>query len=368
MSRWRSLLALGIGLTACTAAAQERYRVDWEEVCAGGTTVLPIGVQVSVSGGACEFPTGPNFYVGQVIVISFSLDPGYGNPEEFLGVSNAGANFGRAYPNPCCPPPFPGASHCCEHTWVMTDDQGRMHWSSWSSLPALGPAPFDGIHRITIDGRPGYISMGDIVFELTTECSVGTGDTDGDGLPDVWEECGLNVGEDGEPETCLVRPCDLSLRDMGADPEHKDLFVEIDWMDAGPHARGHWPRRIGMDRIRESFAKAGINLHLDTGQSSVMDPQTGRRWRSLSRSNSVNHVNKLGNCTNDPEDPVCNPTIWSDFDAIKGANFEKLREPVFRYGLIAHHIDDLGTSGLVRDIPGSDFIVSLGDWHPSGGG
>lgn len=47
-------------------------------------------------------------------------------------------------------------------------------------------------------------------------------DTDGDGLPDVWEKEGLDYDGDGK--------IDVDLPAMGADPNIPDIFVEVDWM------------------------------------------------------------------------------------------------------------------------------------------
>ena len=47
-------------------------------------------------------------------------------------------------------------------------------------------------------------------------------DTDGDGLPDVWEKEGLDYDGDGK--------IDVDLPAMGADPNVPDIFVEVDWM------------------------------------------------------------------------------------------------------------------------------------------
>ena len=67
-------------------------------------------------------------------------------------------------------------------------------------------------------------------------------------------------------------------------------------------------------------------------------------------SNSLGHVDQLGTCTDIIIDPDCIPTIWEKFDVIKngdlplgpGRNFPELREPAFRYGVIAHRIESVG--------------------------
>src|SRR5688572_18708293 len=47
-------------------------------------------------------------------------------------------------------------------------------------------------------------------------------DTDGDSLPDTWETNGYDANGDGV--------IDVDLPALGADPQHKDLFVEMDYM------------------------------------------------------------------------------------------------------------------------------------------
>jgi len=47
-------------------------------------------------------------------------------------------------------------------------------------------------------------------------------DSDGDGLLDSWETTGIDMNQDG-----IV---DLNLSQMGADPNKRDLFLELDWL------------------------------------------------------------------------------------------------------------------------------------------
>jgi len=364
--------------TAKARAYPTVYQLELEDVCAGGKLFPPIGgqggVRVIVSGGTCEPPfwvIAPA-YVGQIISIRFVQDPVVPG-EDFLGVSNVGLNSGgQLFPNPCCP------GICCGAGWTIVDDHGRIGSSTRTVPYVTGGLTFDGIHRVTFDGFPGWVGMGMVFFQLTAPCDAeNEEDTDGDGLPDSWEGCGLNLAADGTTiESCLKPPCDLNLADMGADPMRKDVFVEIDWMRRGPYARGHWPRRVALERIRAAFDAApvwnpdgstGISIHLDAGPHSIMDPATGRQWNELSRSNSLPYIYRLGNCGTSIN-ATCEPSIWADFDAIKAANFERLREPVFRYAVIGHTLDDRLTSGLARGFGTSDVIVSLGDWHISGGG
>ncbi len=90
-------------------------------------------------------------------------------------------------------------------------------------------------------------------------------DSDGDGLYDHWEQDGIDVDFDGV--------IDLDLPAFGAQWDHKDLFVELDWRT------GEEPSRAEINAWKAAFAQApvdaggvsnpstlpGINLWVDTG-------------------------------------------------------------------------------------------------------
>src|SRR5262245_2672397 len=87
-------------------------------------------------------------------------------------------------------------------------------------------------------------------------------DTDGDSLPDTWETNGYDANGDGV--------VDVDLPAMGATPNKKDLFVEMDYMD------GRLASAAALDRIVQVFATApvsnpdgstGIRIHLDAGSA-----------------------------------------------------------------------------------------------------
>ncbi len=196
-------------------------------------------------------------------------------------------------------------------------------------------------------------------------------DTDGDGLLDIWETQGLTVTVDGVDVF-------VDLSAMGADPERKDIFVEIDYMvDQGIclpiigclFGHSHQPKPEAIARIVEAFSNApvpnpdgstGINLHVDYGPDSVMNPVTGERWGNRSQANSLPHDNNLGS-----KNPNGNYN-WTEFDDIKDSNFSPARAAVFHYCVFAHNLGGFGSvSGISRGIGASDFIVSLGSW--SGG-
>jgi len=90
-------------------------------------------------------------------------------------------------------------------------------------------------------------------------------DSDGDGLYDDWEENGVDVDADGV--------IDVDLPAFGANPDHKDIFIEYDWV------QGFAPARNDIQNVKLAFANAplnaggtpnpdgqpGINIWIDTG-------------------------------------------------------------------------------------------------------
>lgn len=166
-------------------------------------------------------------------------------------------------------------------------------------------------------------------------------DTDGDGLPDVWETNGYDADGDGQ--------IDVDLPAMGANPNKKDLFVEMDYM------QGRLPGTAAMDRIKAVFAAApvsnpdnttGINIHLDAGAAG-----------------GSNH--NLGGGNQVPYDSDLKP-YESQINAIKDANFDSNRDKVFRYMIWADDYDSSCSSGVALGIPSDTFVVTMGprcDWN-----
>jgi hypothetical protein len=85
-------------------------------------------------------------------------------------------------------------------------------------------------------------------------------DTDADGLADAWETRGIDLDEDGVIDLRLGGGSDP----MPADPQRKDIFVEVDAM------QGLAPAQSDLDRVAAVFASApvvnpngttGITLH-----------------------------------------------------------------------------------------------------------
>jgi hypothetical protein len=93
-----------------------------------------------------------------------------------------------------------------------------------------------------------------------------------------------------------------------------------------------------------------------------MNFATGQTWGPLSRSRQLGEVPQLGTATVDGSGNASNYN-WKEFDEIKnqpGGFTSSGRTKIFRYCISAHQLATASNSGVSRDSPGSDFIVSLG--------
>jgi hypothetical protein len=173
------------------------------------------------------------------------------------------------------------------------------------------------------------------------------GDKDGDGIPDKWETNGIDVNNDG-----LV---DFHLISAGASPWHKDIFLEIDYM------AGHQPASSVIPEVVRAFKNApvcnpdksnGIRLHVQLDQQ-------------------IQHQDSIT--------PV-RPDSWKGFDDLKEVSFGTIAERsssnkdnmllakrlVYHYVIFAHKFNNADNSGISRNIPAMDFIVSLGAYNVRG--
>lgn len=205
-------------------------------------------------------------------------------------------------------------------------------------------------------GYPGGLSLAAIAL-----------DSDSDGLPDQWETDGLDYDHDGV--------VDVDLPAMGADPNVKDIFVEVDWMQKDGHciwfscwgSRNFAPMQAALDDVVKAFADAPggpIRLHIDAGPNSTMDPAHKTKWGNRSRANRVPYNEVLGTQTNGEYD-------WSAFDVIRQSNFEAARNEVFHYVVYGDRFqgtpspqcpDGKCFSGISRSIPGGNLLVTDGPW------
>ena len=211
---------------------------------------------------------------------------------------------------------------------------------------AFGQGELDAPTGVAVD-RYRTVYVADNLQErvLAFDPLTATTDTDGDALPDRWEIRGYDRTGDGT--------VDVNLPAMGADPYHKDVYVEIDWMT------NHRLDNAAIQQVVRAFdqapvanpdGRAGIALHVDNGRGSVM---TGMEaWGSLSESTELKHINNL--------------RVWLGVDAGKPKVFSAARRPIFHWVVSAHQYNNTTSSGISRGIPASDLVVSLGAFCAGG--
>lgn len=174
-------------------------------------------------------------------------------------------------------------------------------------------------------------------------------DLDGDGILDSWETQGWGI--DVNSDTVI----DLDLYALGARPAHKDLFVEVDAMS------GLAPSSATLLKVRNAFASVpnqyvgnpdgapGVNLHLQLDDTTL--------GRSPWLSNWWTHFHNIKRDTFGTALERNSPNRRFILEA---------KRLVFRYCIFAHSRGSDGVSGQ-GELPGNDFMVTLGDWTISGG-
>ena len=162
-------------------------------------------------------------------------------------------------------------------------------------------------------GRDANGGEFDTVGEATAyfETLLTFGDRDGDGLLDQWEEEGIDFTGPG---------LEIDLPSLGADPDHKDLFVEVDQM-SGVAIDGD-----AFDLVVAAFANAPADM-----------VSSAHKSRDYFGSASLR-------------------------DHPEAEQIMDFRKRIFRYGLWADTLTSgkRTSGGKANGIPGQDFIVAAG--------
>ncbi|MFG0315061.1 MAG: GC-type dockerin domain-anchored protein [Phycisphaerales bacterium] len=174
-------------------------------------------------------------------------------------------------------------------------------------------------------------------------------DSDGDGLFDTWETDGIDFEMDGIP--------DLDLPGMGATPDNKDLFVEIDVQTGSGIPAGE------LESVVETFDRApvpnpsgvdGIFLHMEVDEDDIPH-----------RDYIEDLVGSSGNIRLQMRDQrmMYFGTVAQRESAISEALIQA-KSLVYRYGVVGGTMTVIFDGGSIRpggmgELPGDDFIVTL---------
>lgn len=228
-------------------------------------------------------------------------------------------------------------------------------------------------------------------------------DSDGDGLPDCWETSGIDFDGDGTVDLTLCVQGDTNGDGVPdatecADPNHKDLFVEIDYMqnhkpDPLALSQTQSVASVGVKSVREAFGAApvtnnnppdattGIRTHFQVDEQVTFTTLAGTPPATSG------HVAELvfTPCTPPATNPNGTLNVKSlsdaaDFDAIKNLNFGTASERAsankvkilnakrlaFRYVLFAHNQTGSNQTGSTAsgcsEVGGDDAATTLGSF------
>ena len=190
----------------------------------------------------------------------------------------------------------------------------------------------------------------------------GSTDTDADGLCDDWETGGIDFDGDGNAEI------PIGSAPYGADPTKKDVFVEVDYMDAFFHA-SHEPVAGALTDVVTAFAAApvdagkGIALHVTPGSASGVDEELSDidLLKTLSRGpgDSDDFVDIR---EGDPAQP-CDGRFGTSAERGGGdAQCWKTlgaKALAFRYAIFGHTLEEKPDASGVADAGGDNLLITM---------
>ena len=177
-------------------------------------------------------------------------------------------------------------------------------------------------------------------------------DTDGDGLPDIWEEQGVVLADGTE----------IPLPDWGADPERPDLFMQLNWMSseydtlkcdtraarecANANRTSYAPSTQSLDDLVDLFADHGISLHIDAGEHYTNIP---------------NYSDVHGGETLEYRDFYFDPSKFEAFQLINTINNLGDRANIFRPGVLGDRMRAGSNATGLSLVGDSSFYVANPD-------
>jgi hypothetical protein len=179
----------------------------------------------------------------------------------------------------------------------------------------------------------------DCVVAVAQVLSVSDGqlDTDGDGLPDSWEANGYKT---------------QNLPAEGANPFHKDVFLQMNWMadSASERRNTHKPSQAVVNALVNAY-KTGDVVNPDNLVGIALHVKVGR---------SIPHARYFS-------DALC-LGLFPKLERVKKQVMAADRIPIYHFQLWVHDLCFIkgSTSGIADSIPGDNSIVSLGSWAQHG--
>ncbi|MEA2313010.1 MAG: trimeric autotransporter adhesin, partial [Solirubrobacteraceae bacterium] len=192
----------------------------------------------------------------------------------------------------------------------------------------------------------------------------GSTDSDGDGLCDSWETTGIDFDGDG------VVDLPLGSAPYSADPARKDLFLEVDYMDAFFHT--HKPEPGALTDVVAAFAAApvdggkGIALHVSPGSASGVDDAVSDVELLKTQARGPGSADDFVDLRDgDPTQP-CDGSFGTQADRDSGGDtcWKVLgaKAMAFRYAIFGHTFEECADCSGVADTGGDNLLVSLAAW------
>ena len=174
-------------------------------------------------------------------------------------------------------------------------------------------------------------------------------DSDGDGLPDIWEEQGVVLADGTE----------IPLPDWGADPNRPDVFLQLNWMAseydtlgcdtsaarecANANRTSYAPSTQSLDDLVDLFADHGIALHIDAGEHYTNIP---------------NYTDRFGGETIDYRDVYFDANRHEAFQLINTINNLGDRANIFRPGVLGDRMRAGSNATGLSLVGDSSFYVA----------